>query len=817
MPPKAKAKPKLNAAARAALERLELVKKIEEEQKLIDEAAAKIREEEERVEREAAQKEEEMKRLKHEARLAKKERLRSEGKLMSKAEKERRMKNELARQQMVKMGLIPARDENDESSDDEGAPVGAKKKIVYESKKPKQKKPELTEEVVEKVESEDDWETKFEKLDSNEDIIEKAKESKDVILPTLCPVVESMVSAEDLALSKRLLSMGERAGSTFRSPIVCILGHVDTGKTKLLDKIRRTNVQLGEAGGITQQIGATFFPHESLIDSIQKVSRPLDVNVPGLLIIDTPGHESFNNLRQRGSSLCDIAVLVVDIMHGLEPQTIESIEILRSRKCPFIVALNKVDRLFQWKQTPDRSIRDALKSQKDSVRSEFEDRWAKVNLQLSEKGINSALYYDNKDPRQYVSVVPTSAHTGEGIPDLLFNLVKLSQTMLTERITYRSDPIKGDPLQCTVLDVRNVEGLGTTVDVMLVNGVIREGDRILVCTLSGPVVTHIRSLVTPHPLRELRVKGDYLHHKFLKGSMGVKICATGLEEAVAGTNIVCIPDGVGDDQVAILKKEIMSDYEDVVKGFDCQSEGVYVMSSTLGSLEALMSFLKDSKIPVSQVAIGEVRLIDVRKASIMLEKKHKEYAVILAFDVKVSAEAQEEADHLGIRIMTAEIIYHLFDQFKVYIDSIRSAQRAAALSSNDAVFPAIVQIIPEFVFNKKSQLVFGVTILDGQLRLGTPLCVPDKNRLEIGRVVSIEKDKKPVDKASKGDSVAIKIDTANSPNPTATFGRHFDHTNKLVSVISRNTIDSLKEFFKEQMKKEDWLLVVQLKSVFNII
>jgi translation initiation factor 5B len=806
MPPKAKAKPKISGAAKAALERLELVKKLEEEQKQKEEEERLKREEEERVQREQAEREEEIARQKREAKLARKERLRAEGKLLSKTEKERKLRNELARQQMEAMGLIPQKGES--GSEDEEEVEAPKKKIVYDSKKPKQKKKENTTEnqKVEEAKDEgfDDWEAQLENMIAGEtgksggrDISEKA------------PQVE--ISAEDLALSKQILSMGERAGSPYRSPIVCILGHVDTGKTSLLDKVRKTSVQAGEAGGITQQIGATFFPHDSLVDSISKVPRPLEVDVPGLLIIDTPGHESFNNLRQRGSSLCDIAILVVDLMHGLEPQTIESIEILRSRKCPFVVALNKVDRLFQWKASPDRSIRDALKAQKESIRSEFEDRWAKVNLQLSENGINSALYWENKDVRQYVSVIPTSAHTGEGVPDLLFNLVKLSQTMLTQRIIYKPE------LQCTVLDVRTVEGLGTTVDVMLINGVLREGDRVMVCTLGGPVVTHIRSLATPHPLRELRIKGDYLMHKQLRGSMGIKLCAHGLEEAVAGTNLVVLKDNESDEEIARMKKEIMKDYNDVVKGFDVQPEGVYVMSSTLGSLEALMVFLKESKIPVSQVAIGEVRLIDVRKASIMLEKKHKEYAVILAFDVKVSQEAQEEADHLGIRIMTADIIYHLFDQFKAYIDGIRNAQRAAALSSNDAVFPCVVQIIPEFVFNKKGQLVFGVTIVDGSLRLGTPLCVADKGNLEIGRVISIEKDHKPVEKANKGDSVAIKIDTANSPNPTTTYGRHFDHTNKLYSLISRKTIDSLKEFFKEQMKKEDWLLVIELKRIFNII
>lgn len=808
MPPKAK--PKVSGAAKAALERLEILRKLEDEQKKKEDEERKVREEEERKIREEQERIDEERRIKREAAQAKKERLKAEGKLLSKSEKERRAKNEMARQQLEALGLVPVR------GDDEEGDQKPKKRVVYDSKKPKQPKHkddgDETKVAPDAAESKDggfeDWEAAFDALEV-QDSKKPGTTSSTFVPGTLAPVVE--MSAEDIAFSQQLVSMGERAGSEFRSPIVCILGHVDTGKTKLLDKIRRTNVQLGEAGGITQQIGATFFPHSALTESVTKVPRPLDVNVPGLLVIDTPGHESFNNLRQRGSSLCDIAILVVDIMHGLEPQTIESIEILRSRKCPFVVALNKIDRCFQWKASPDRSSREAIKAQKDSVKSEFEDRWAKVNLQLAENGINSALYWENKDPRQYVNVIPTSAHTGEGVPDLLFNLVKLSQSMLTDRIKYKPE------LLCTVLDVRNVEGLGTTVDVMLINGVLKEGDKIVVCTLSGPVVTHIRSLVTPHPLREMRVKGDYLHHKFLRGSMGIKICATGLEEAVAGTNVVVVPENASDDQIAQIKKDIMRDYEDVVKGFDLQQEGVYVMSSTLGSLEALLVFLKESKIPVSQVAIGDVRLIDVRRSSVILEKKHKEYGVILAFDVKVTPEAQQEADHLGIKIMTAEIIYHLFDQFQAYINNFRNAQREAALSSNDAVFPCIVEIIPEFVFNKKTQLVFGVLIVDGVLRLGTPLCVPDKGNLEIGRVVSIEKDHKAVDKANRGDSVAIKIDTANSPNPTTAFGRHFDHQNKLVSVISRKTIDSLKEFFKEQMKKEDWLLVMQLKRTFNII
>lgn len=226
----------------------------------------------------------------------------------------------------------------------------------------------------------------------------------------------------------------------------------------------------------------------------------MELKVPGLLIIDTPGHESFSNLRSRGSSLCDIAILVVDIMHGLEQQTIESINLLKSRKTPFIVALNKIDRLYDWQTMNRKDVRDIIKAQAANTQMEFEQRAKSVILQFAEQGLNAALFYENPDMRTYVNLVPTSAVTGEGMGNLLALIVEMSQNNLAKRLMYSEE------LQATVLEVKAISGLGTTIDVILVNGALREGDTMVLAGTDGPIVTQIRSLLMPQPMKELRVK-----------------------------------------------------------------------------------------------------------------------------------------------------------------------------------------------------------------------------------------------------------------------------------------------------------------------
>ena len=510
-------------------------------------------------------------------------------------------------------------------------------------------------------------------------------------------------------------ALAARSKENLRSPICCILGHVDTGKTKLLDKIRQTNVQEGEAGGITQQIGATYFPVEALQTKTQVVNKDgaFEFKVPGLLVIDTPGHESFTNLRSRGSSLCNIAILVVDIMHGLEPQTLESMKLLRDRKTPFIVALNKIDRLYGWKKIDNNGFQDSFAAQNKAVHNEFRDRLEKTKVAFAEQGFNSELFYENKSMAKNVSLVPTSAHTGEGIPDMLKLLVTLTQERMTNKLMYLSE------VECTVLEVKVIEGLGTTIDVVLSNGVLREGDTIVLCGLNGAITTKIRALLTPAPLKELRLKSQYVHNQECKASLGVKIAAEGLEHAIAGSRLLVA--GPEDDEED-LEEEVMSDIENLLGKVTKTGRGVSVQASTLGSLEALLEFLKVSKIPVANISIGPVYKRDVMQAGIMLEKS-KEFAVMLCFDVKVDKEAQAYADDVGVKIFTADIIYHLFDDFTKHMAQL--AEQKKEDSKLLAVFPCVLS--PVAVFNKKDPIVIGVDVTEGNLKLLTPIAAVKTN------------------------------------------------------------------------------------------
>ncbi|XP_038674103.1 eukaryotic translation initiation factor 5B isoform X2 [Scyliorhinus canicula] len=591
-----------------------------------------------------------------------------------------------------------------------------------------------------------------------------------------------------------------------RAPVICVLGHVDTGKTKILDKLRHTHVQDSEAGGITQQIGATNVPLETIKEQTKMVKNfeKDEIKIPGMLIIDTPGHESFSNLRNRGSSLCDIAILVVDIMHGLEPQTIESINLLKTKKCPFIVALNKIDRLYDWKKSPDTDVVATLKKQKKNTKDEFDERAKSTIVEFAQQGLNAALFYENKDPRTFVSLIPTSAHTGDGMGNLIAMLVDLTQTMLAKRLVYSME------LKAQVMEVKALPGMGTTIDVILINGIMKEGDTIIVPGVEGPIVTQIRGLLLPPPLKELRVKNPYEKQKEVWAAQGVKVLAKDLEKSLAGLPILIAHK---DDEIAVLKDELDHELKQTLNSIKLEEKGVYVQASTLGSLEALLEYLRASSVPYAGINIGPVHKKDVMKSSAMLEHD-PQYSVILAFDVKIERDSQELADTLGVRIFSAEIIYHLFDAFTKYRQDYKKQKQEEF--KHVAVFPSKLRIIPQFIFNSRDPIVMGVTIEAGLLKQGTPVCVPSKNFVDIGIVTSIEVNHKQVDFARKGQEVCIKIEPIPGESPKM-YGRHFEATDFIVSKISRQSIDALKNWFRDEMQKSDWQLVMELKKTFEII
>lgn len=604
----------------------------------------------------------------------------------------------------------------------------------------------------------------------------------------------------ELAIDDVILPDGE----SFRSPVICVLGHVDTGKTKLLDFIRRTHVQDNEAGGITQQIGATFVPDSAIKEQTKYVKNKFKLALPGLLIIDTPGHESFTNLRSRGSSLCDIAILVIDIMHGLEQQTIESINLLKDRRTPFVVALNKIDRLYDWKTNPRRDIEDLLKSQSTNTKSEFDKRSKDVILQLNKEGLNAALYYENPDPKSFVSLIPTSAVSGDGMGNLISMLITFSQTRLMKRIIF-----KPDDLNATVFEVKAIQGLGTTLDVILINGTLNEGDKIVLAGYEGAIVTQIRALLVPHPLRELRVKAQYTELKSVRGSIGVKVTGHDLEKAIAGLQLHVAKN---DADVERLQTYAMKEFDAAMNKIKCVDKGVYVQASTLGSLEALLEFLKQSKIPYSNVRIGPVARKDVMKISTMMEHAPI-YACILAFDVRVERDAQDLADQTGVKIFQAEIIYHLFDKFTAHMKDVKERLREQFKSI--AVFPCKLKILPTCIFNKRDPIVVGVEVLAGKLKTDTPIYVLEREII-IGRVTSIQSNHVEKEVAVAGDEVCIKIENTSSDAPKM-IGRHFEITDTLISHISRESIDACKDHFRDDLEKSDWQLTVELKKILQII
>ncbi|XP_068213213.1 eukaryotic translation initiation factor 5B-like [Palaemon carinicauda] len=382
---------------------------------------------------------------------------------------------------------------------------------------------------------------------------------------------------------------------------------------------------------------------------------------------------------------------------------------------------------------------------------------------------------------------------------------------VTDKKNKKNQEIRQRKLQkCTVLEVKTIQGHGTTIDVILVNGRLREGDTIILAGTEGPIVTQIRSLLLPKPLKEIRVKGQYDEVKEISAAQGVKIAARDLEKAIPGLSLKV---AYHDDEVDIIKEEVDREFHSAMRSMKVKERGVYVQASTLGALEALLEFFKTNSVPYSGIRVGPVVKRDVMRAAAMLEHDPM-YAVILAFDVKVEKDAQDLADKEGVKIFSEETIYHLGDRYVEYLKEYKKKKQDEFRSI--AVFPSRLKIIPTAIFNKRDPIVLGVNIEAGVLRTGTPLCVPSKEFVEIGIVTSMEFDHKNVDIAKKGDEVCIKIENVPGHTPKL-VGRHFEPEDMLVSKISRESINACKDYFRDDLSKTDWKLMLELKKQFQIL
>src|SRR3989454_12242508 len=428
-----------------------------------------------------------------------------------------------------------------------------------------------------------------------------------------------------------------------RQPVAVVLGHVDSGKTSLLDKIRGTAVQAREVGGITQHIGASYFP----VETIKEITGPLyaklakaETPIPGLLVIDTPGHEVFANLRARGGSAADIAIVVVDVNKGFEAQTIESIEILKKRKVPFVVALNKVDMVSGWRAS-GKFVSEEVKKQEVSVQTLLDEKAYTVVGSLSRLGFPSEAFWRVKDFTKEVAIVPVSARSGVGIPELLAVLVGLTQQYLAKKLERHEGPAKG-----IVLEFSEETGLGPSMNIILLDGTLRHGDIVVVGKRDGAVVTKIKALLLPKPLDEMRDPRD----KFkpvteVIAAAGVKITAPDLDGVLAGSPLYVLRSGESEEKIkSIVDSEIKSAF------IDTNSNGVILKCDTIGSIEAVTDLLKRENIAIQRADIGPITRRDVIAASAVREKD-RYVGVVLGFNVKILEDAHKESQERNVKII----------------------------------------------------------------------------------------------------------------------------------------------------------------------
>ncbi|MCF2139976.1 MAG: translation initiation factor IF-2 [Candidatus Lokiarchaeota archaeon] len=590
-----------------------------------------------------------------------------------------------------------------------------------------------------------------------------------------------------------------------RAPIITVLGHIDHGKTSLLDYIRGTVVQQREAAGITQHIGASFFPMSEILDFC-KANKALreKITIPGLLIIDTPGHTAFMNLRKRGGAVADVAILVIEMPTGPMQTTWEAVRILRERKVPFIIAANKIDRIDGWKSIPNADFIQTYNKQSKWAK-ELLDKYIYETIGLFyEEGFPGIERYDRiSDFTKNLAIVPTSAKTGEGIPTLLMVLLGIVQQYLQHKIKYTDGPAQG-----VVLEVKKEQGFGMTLDTIIFDGHLAKGQTIVVGSTNGPITTHVRALLTPKDMDEIRdPTNKFQQNDVVYAAAGVKILAPNIEDVVAGSPIRAVDS---EENLEKVIKAVEEELETI--NISTDEEGIILKADTLGSLEAAAGLFHQYQIPIRKAQVGAITKKDIMNA--VAARELDEYSgQICGFNVKILPDAEIEAQNQGIRIFSSPVIYQIVEEYIEYMEKRKNDEIAKAMK--DLILPGKISILPQYIFRRSNPMVVGVRVEGGVIIPKQKLINQDGK--VVGTLHSITMNNKPIHSAKKGDEVAISI-------TGAVLGRNVQETDKLFirspegdirllrtkyrSELTPDTVDVLIEYVKIMRKIESqyWAL-----------
>lgn len=516
--------------------------------------------------------------------------------------------------------------------------------------------------------------------------------------------------------------------NTLRSPICTFLGHIDHGKTSIQDSIRGSAIAKGEAGGITQSISSTNLPILTIKDICGDLLEKLkiDITIPGILFIDTPGHASFNNLRKRGGNLADIAILVIDINEGVMPQTIECIELLKSYKTPFIVAANKIDLITGWRTDKNISLIENLKKQSEYVVNELDEKIYKIVGRLSEFGFNSERFDRIDDYTKQIAIAPVSAKTGEGIAELLMVVTGLSQRYLESKLKVNSSSFaKG-----IILEVKEEAGLGKTLDVIIYDGTLKKNDLIVIGGIEEAIKTKVKALFE-------MAEGRLVPVDKVNAAIGVKIIASEIENVFAGMPLRSVDEG----NVDKAREEIQKEVREVLISTD--KEGIIVKAESLGSLEALINLLKEKNVSIERASIGEITKHDLAEAS---SEKNPLYKVILGFNIK-------PVDSKDARIICDEVIYKVIEDFEKWISE---KQREIEFKQLEGLIrPCKIKILPGCIFHQSNPAIVGVSVISGTLYTNTPLI--KENGIKASEVKSIQLENENIPKAERNKEAAISL------------------------------------------------------------